>query len=218
MSMTKLADEIRRAAQAAVVRTAPRQRLGVVGTVSPLTVTLGGDTAAVSAVTANGYAPLAGETVAVLVTPGAVPLILGGVAVRRAPGDLVEFVPVGSTDTGSSTAAFATWITLGNITVPVGFTTARYAVTISGVYAITASPTGLSLRLTIGGVAADNPTTNTAIDITNQPRADRTWQGRIHGLSAGAQSVVIQYKRGVGTGALRADTSSLITVSFDWEL
>lgn len=73
-----LADEIRRAATAAVVRTAPRQRLGVVATTSPLTVTLGGDTAAVPAASVSGYVPLAGDTVTVLVTPGAVPLILTG--------------------------------------------------------------------------------------------------------------------------------------------
>jgi hypothetical protein len=182
-----------------------------------LTVTLTGDTSAVSAATANGFAPTVGETVAVLVTPGAVPLVVGGLTVRRAPDDLVEFLPTGSVDTGAS-ATFATWLTLGNITVPTGFTAARYSATVSGVYAITASPTGLTLRVTVGGVAATNVTNTTAIDITNQPRADRAWQGRITGLSAGARSVVIQYKRGIGTGALRADTSSLITVSFGWEL
>jgi hypothetical protein len=212
-----LADQIRQAATAAVVRIATRQRIGVVVTASPLTVTLGGDTAAVSAATANGYLPVVGETVAVLVTPGAVPLVLGGTAVRRAAGDLVEFVPAGNTDTGSS-GTFATWITLGNITVPAGFTAARYSVTVSGVYAITASPTGLFLRLTVGGVTAAHQTSTTSIDVTNQPRADRAWQGRITGLSAGSRSVVIQYQKGVGTGALRADTSSLITVAFEWEL
>lgn len=73
-----LADQIRQAASAAVLRIAPRQRLGAVVTTSPLTVTLGGDTAAVPAAAVNGYVPLAGDTVTVLVTPGAVPLILTG--------------------------------------------------------------------------------------------------------------------------------------------
>jgi hypothetical protein len=84
-----LADEIRRAATAAVVRLAPRQRLGVVATTSPLTVTLGGDTAAVPAATVSGYVPLAGDTVTVLVSPGAVPLILtGGLGLSTAQADV----------------------------------------------------------------------------------------------------------------------------------
>lgn len=72
-----LADDIRRAATAAAIRTGPRQRLGVVSAVSPLTVTLGGDTAAVAATTVASYVPVAADTVRVLVSPGAPPLILG---------------------------------------------------------------------------------------------------------------------------------------------
>lgn len=197
----------------------PRVRIGTVTAVASPTscsLTLPGETTPRSGVPiVTPVVPAVGQLVRVELVADhpAVVDVLGG----SLSGDtLVEFKPAGSTDTGSS-ASFATWINLGTVTVPAGFTAARYAVTISGVYAITASPTGLGLRLTVGGVAAVNETTTTAIDITNQPRADRTWQGRVTGLSAGAQSVVVQSKKGVGTGALRADTSSLITVSFGWE-
>lgn len=94
-----LADDIRRAALAAVLRTAPRQRLGVVATVSPLTVTLGGDTVAVAAATVNGYVPLAGDTVVALVTPGAVPLILTG-----GPGLSLTQADVTTSETTASTS------------------------------------------------------------------------------------------------------------------
>jgi hypothetical protein len=104
--MTDLAEEIRRAAQAAVVRTAPRQRLGVVATASPLTVTLGGDTAAVPAATVNSYVPLSGDTVTVLVAPGAVPLILTG-----GPGLALLQADVVTTEATTSTA-------YGDLTTP----------------------------------------------------------------------------------------------------
>lgn len=72
-----LADDIRTAAVAAVLRIAPRQRQGVVAAISPLTVTLGGDTTAVPAAALGSWTPVAGVTVTVLVVPGAAPLILG---------------------------------------------------------------------------------------------------------------------------------------------
>lgn len=197
----------------------PRVRIGTVTAVATPTscsLTLPGETTARAGVPiACPAAPAVGQLVRVELVADH-PVVVDVIGGSQSHDDLVEFKPVGSIDTGSS-ASFATWISLGNITVPAGFTAARYAVTISGVYAITASPTGLGLRLTVGGVAAANETSTTAIDTTNQPRADRTWQGRVTGLTAGARAVVIQSKKGVGTGAMRADTSSLITVSFGWE-
>ena len=219
-----IARAVRRAAANAQPAATPRVRLVDVTAVdlaaATATISFDGGTTTVAGVPfLPSYRPGVGDAGLLILIPGtrgaASPLLVG-----RAGGhdsDLIEFVPGGSTDTGTSTAAFATWITLGNITVPAWATGARYAVTVSGVYVVTASPTGLFLKLTVGGVAANNQTSTTAIDVTNQPRADRAWQGRITGLSTGAQSVVIQYKRGVGTGALRADGSSLITVSFGWE-
>jgi hypothetical protein len=131
------------------------------------------------------------------------------------PPDLVVFRPAGNTDTAAS-GTFATWITVGPVTVPAGFTVARLAVTVAGVYAITSSA-ALVLRVTVGGVAEQFDSAESGYDASLSPRIPRVWQDRVSGLVAGSQSVVVQYKRNTGTGFLRADTASLISVGFGWE-
>lgn len=60
-----------------VVEYAVRRRNASVTALSPLTVTLEGDSAAVPATTISGYVPVVSDAVRVLVSPGAPPLILG---------------------------------------------------------------------------------------------------------------------------------------------
>lgn len=222
--MPGLTRAVRRAAAGAVPAGVPRFRqvdvTAVDTSAATATVSFDGGTTTLAGVPyLTSYLPAAGDVATLALIPGsrgaATALLVGRTGGYDA--DLVELKPAGNADTGSSTSVFATWITVGNITVPAWATRARYQVVISGVYAVTASPTGLTLRLTVGGVAATNDTTTTAIDITNQPRGDHGWQGRITGLSTGSQSVVVQSKKGVGSGAMRADTSSQISVSFGWE-
>jgi hypothetical protein len=114
-----LADEIRRAALAAVVRTAPRQRQGVVSTIAPLTVVLGGDTAAVPCTALAAYTPVAGMTVTVLVNPGAVPLVLGPAAAGSR--FLSDDVTTSQTTTSTSFTDLATTgPTVSGVTLAVG--------------------------------------------------------------------------------------------------
>jgi hypothetical protein len=205
---------VRTAAEALAVRRRSATVTAVDLPTGTATITIGADTTAIAGVPAlASYRPAAGDVVALDLVAGS-PVLIGRVGAPDT--DMLEFQPAGNTDTGTS-GTFATWINLGNVQVPAWATGARYDVTVSGVYAITASPTGLTLRLAVGGVGATKSVGATAIDSTNSPRTDRTWKGRITGLTAGPQSVIIQYTKGVGTGAFRADTSSLITVDFGWE-
>jgi hypothetical protein len=198
----------------------PRVRIGTVTAVASPTscsLTLPGETTAKTGVPiVTPVVPAVGQLVRVeLVADHPVVVdVLGG---SQSGDDMVEFkIPSGSTDTGSSTS-YTTWLTLGNVDVPEGITSARYQVNVSGVFAVTASQ-GLVARLTVGGVAATNDRALTAyFVVTTQPRFDYNWAGRITGLTSGARSVVIQTKVGVSTGALRADSSSLITAAFGWE-
>lgn len=133
-----------------------------------------------------------------------------------AGGDLVVFRPGGNVDTGAS-ASFATWLTLGNVVVPAGYTKARLLATVGGAFVSGAAQADITLRVAVGAATETNDSGENAFDTTIQQRIPRVWQDRITGLSAGSQSVVVQYKRVGGTGALRVDVRSLVSVSFEWE-
>jgi hypothetical protein len=127
-----LADQIQQAALAAVLRTAPRQRLGAVAAVSPLTVTLGGDTAAVPATSLDSYPPVAGDTVTVLVSPGSSPLVLGKAYSAALPDLQTGTASVGPTSgTTELVLATSTALTLdGRTRVRVEFESARIDTTV----------------------------------------------------------------------------------------
>jgi hypothetical protein len=72
-----LADDVRNAVRQAIVRLAVRRRTASITTGAPLTITLEGDSAAVDAVSLTSYTPTAGDLAQVLLTPGALPLVLG---------------------------------------------------------------------------------------------------------------------------------------------
>jgi hypothetical protein len=84
-----LADDIRNAVSRAVVRIGVRRRNATVTVASPLTVTLEADSTDVSAVTLDSYPPVVGDVVQVLLTPGALPLVLGTTTTTRLLADAI---------------------------------------------------------------------------------------------------------------------------------
>jgi hypothetical protein len=127
--------------------------------------------------------------------------------------DLLEYVPGSNTDSPAFTGSWTTWLTLGSLTVPAWASKARFMVTVSGWFGITAAETN-KLRLKIGAVADD-----AAPEVSGVVNDRRTtsWQGKITGLSAGAQSVVIENNKTGGTGMFRADTTTHVAVQVWWE-
>ncbi len=116
----------------------------------------------------------------------------------------VEFTPVGFND--ASVEAMVDWVTLGNLTVPTWATAAIVQMNVVGLYAVTAVPTNLKLRTSIGAV---NGSTLGRVDgYTLNQRNNSAWADRINSIATGVQALKVQAQRDSAQGAIRADTVS----------
>jgi hypothetical protein len=130
-------------------------------------------------------------------------------------GDAVSvttLTPGANTDatTGSS---FADWLTFPSVTVPSWATKGTFAVMLPSIWSFTADST-YDFRLQLGGTngSADHqlrfPSSN--------DRAFNGWGGQFTGLTSGSKTVKVQASRLSGTGQMRADASSHMTIIFWW--
>jgi hypothetical protein len=122
------------------------------------------------------------------------------------------FTPGGNTDTPG--AGTATWVTLGNITVPTWATKCNVIYTCNGIYD-TGTTSNVSMVIKVGAVAGGVSKRVTAPGVANQrfqvPIADR-----LTGLSTGSQSVTISATFTAGS-VIRADTTSFFTALFTFQ-
>jgi hypothetical protein len=130
---------------------------------------------------------------------------------EAAPAPLL-FTPGGNTDTPG--AGTATWVTLGNITVPTWATKCNVVYTCNGIYD-TGTTSSVSAVLKIGSVAGGVSKRIGAPGVANQrfhvPIADR-----LTGLSTGSQSVTISATFTAGS-VIRADATSFFTALFTFQ-
>ena len=122
------------------------------------------------------------------------------------------FTPGGNTDTPG--AGTATWVTLGNITVPTWATKCNVVYTMNGVFdtGTTSSVTGV---MKIGSVAGAASKRISAPGVANQ-RFHQPIVDRLTGLSTGSQSVTISATFTAGS-VIRADTTSFFTALFTFQ-
>jgi hypothetical protein len=122
------------------------------------------------------------------------------------------FTPGGNTDTPA--AGTATWVTLGNITVPTWATKCNVVYTCNGIYD-TGTTSNVSTVLKVGSVAGGVSKRIGAPGVANQrfhvPIADR-----LTGLSTGSQSVTISATFTAGS-VVRADGVSFFTALFTFQ-
>jgi hypothetical protein len=166
----------------------------------------------------TGYSPLPSDRV-VMLPAGATYVIVGPIApvietpvVLPPPPSQLEFTPSGVLQTTSS-GSYATWITVGNVTVPTGVTDALCQVFIANANTVTNNWTGNG-RLKVG-TAVSNPR-GLYGESASTMRYDWVFACNIAGLSAGSRSVTIETKLNTGTGGTRVDAGSLVAVRFDW--
>lgn len=122
----------------------------------------------------------------------------------------LNFTPGGNLDTPG--AGTATWMTLGNVTVPAWATRAVVNYAINGAMCPSGADPNVSYQFKIGAVGgADRRLLGCAV--TSQ----RFYQGRsdlLTGLSSGSQSVTIASTWTSGATVFRVDANSTITASF----
>lgn len=130
---------------------------------------------------------------------------LGAAAARQ----VVRVVPGAATDGGGG--AWTDWLSLGSIVVPAGATRVIFDVAIQGYVATT---TGLPLclsRVVLQGQASDvNGRLDPATSTTD--RRSTAFSASIDSPTAGTRTLTLQVQRQSGTGAIRADTGTLVTV------
>jgi hypothetical protein len=119
----------------------------------------------------------------------------------------MSFTPGGNTDTPNG----ATWITIGNLTVPTWATTAFVVYSMNGVYCIGAT-TNAAATLKIG--AATGAVTKVLLHpgVANQ-RFSETITDVVAGPPTGSQSVTLASTFTTGS-VVRADTTSFFTALF----
>jgi hypothetical protein len=183
------------------------------------TINLGGEPTSIAGVPhlASYTQPDPSDTGVWVAMLGTSPLLVGAVGVTApvvlSPAQL-EFTPGGvlQTTTGGS---YATWVTVGNVTVPAGVTDAHCQVFVADAFTVTANWTG-NARLKVG-TPVGNPRGLSFAVATEATHYDLTWGCEMSGLSAGSRSVTIETKLNTGSGATRVDAGSLVAVRFDWE-
>lgn len=121
---------------------------------------------------------------------------------------ILTFSPAGNTD--QSTATTATWITLGNVTIPTWATSMVVDYTILGCYDLgTNNNSTVALRV---GTTDGTFKRATPPGVTNQ-RFTLARHDSLTGFSTGSQSITIRTVHTSGT-ALRADTITTISAHF----
>jgi hypothetical protein len=122
------------------------------------------------------------------------------------------FTPGGNTDTPG--AGTATWVTLGNITVPTWATKCNVTYTMNGIFD-TGTTSNVSAVLKIGSVAGGVSKRIDAPGVANQ-RFHVPITDRLTGLSTGSQSVTISATFTAGS-VIRADVTSFFTALFTFQ-
>jgi hypothetical protein len=117
------------------------------------------------------------------------------------------FAPGGNTDTAAGTN---TWLTLGNVTVPVWATQCSVGYTLNGIYD-TGTAGNVTAVVKIGSAAGGVSKRILGPGIASQ-RFYVPVRDRVTGLSTGSQSVTINTTQ--TTGTYRADTQAFVTASF----
>jgi hypothetical protein len=123
----------------------------------------------------------------------------------------IQFVPAGNTDT--PLAGSATWITLGNVTVP---TWATQAIVGYNVYGILVIATGMSVaaQIKVGTAAGTN---KRILDHgSTAGRFSIPIVDKVTGLSTGVQSVTLFATWTSGASPYRVDVNSFITAEITW--
>ena len=119
------------------------------------------------------------------------------------------FTPGGNTDTPG--AGTATWVTLGNVTVPTWSTSCMVNVTCDGIFDTTTTANATA-QLKIGSVGGAVNKRLMIPGVTSQ-RFGQSWNDLLTGLSTGSQSVTLSATF-VASGPIRADTTAYFTVGF----
>jgi hypothetical protein len=122
------------------------------------------------------------------------------------------FTPGGNTDTPG--AGTATWVTLGNVTVPTWASTCNVVYTCNGIYD-TGTTSVVSAVIKIGSRSGAVSKRILTPDVANQ-RFHMPIVDRLTGLSTGSQSVTISATFTSGS-VVRADTTSFFTALFTFQ-
>jgi len=130
---------------------------------------------------------------------------------EAAPAPLL-FTPGGNTDTPG--AGTATWVTLGNITVPTWATKCNVIYTCNGIYD-TGTTSNVSAVIKVGSAAGGLSKRIDAPGVANQ-RFHMPITDRVTGLSTGSQSVTISATFSSGS-VVRADATSFFTAQFTFQ-
>lgn len=121
----------------------------------------------------------------------------------------MTFTPAGNSDTPG--AGTATWVTLGNVTVPTWATQALVDYTCNGIYD-TGTTSVASCVIKIGSAAGQVSKRILTPGVANQ-RIHMPINDLVTGLSTGSQSVTLSSTFSSGS-VVRADTTSFFTVQF----
>jgi hypothetical protein len=125
------------------------------------------------------------------------------------PEQTLLFTPGGNTDTPG--AGTATWVTLGNITVPTWASTCFVTYTMNGIYD-TGTTSNVAVVMKVGSISGAVNKRILGVSISGQrlhiPIADQ-----FTGLSTGSQSVTLSATFTSGT-VVRADATSFFTALF----
>lgn len=140
-------------------------------------------------------------------------LYVNGVPYAHRSSSHLVFSPAGNLDTPA--AGTATWMTLGNITVPAWATSADVVYAINGLYEITAA-VNVSVVMKIGTVAGAVSKRILTPGYVAGTRTNLPIMDTFTGLTGGVKSVTLSAAWVAGTGKDRVDASSYVTALFAW--
>lgn len=154
-------------------------------------------------------------TVGTTSSPGDSPFVARADHIHKLDKDIFPKTAIaspGATDDATTSSSFTTWLSTAAITIPTWASSAVLTVFISNVYAITAVPITYGLSATIGALAYESSDYGAITLTTINSRESVAYVLDVSGFSKGSQVINIGARRTSGTGQMRADTVSKITV------